>query len=175
MKFKMCFSSCAALLLLASCSSSDDDSGSSAFTGSAGAELDLSTYVAIGDSLTAGFADGTLYADGQINSFPNIIANSFALAGGGSVFTQPLVNDNLGGLVAGGAPIPIPGGAPDGFTTRLVLLDSTSSPGNQPGTTVTPVRTTECPVRGLLNSRVPNWLPILFTHALPLTPESLLS
>jgi len=96
------FSSCAMLLLLASCSSSDDDG-----TPSAGDELNLSTYVAIGDSLTAGFADNTVYLDGQINSYPNIIAGAFADAGGGEEFTQPLVND--GGLVAGGAPIAIPG------------------------------------------------------------------
>ena len=140
--FRVCLLSCASFLLLASCGSSDDDSSASASTGSAGNELDVSTYVAIGDSLTAGFADNTLYVDGQINSYPNIIANSFALVGGGE-FNQPLVNDNLGGLVAGGAPVAIPGGAPDGFLTRLVILDSTGAPGPQPGTNPTPVRTTD--------------------------------
>lgn len=139
------FSSFALLFLLTSCGSSDDDDdgagGAGGAVSSAGAELNLSTYVAIGDSLTAGFADGTVYFDGQINSFPNIIAGSFAQAGGGE-FTQPLVNDNLGGLILGGAPIPIPGGAADGFGTRLVLLGGTT-PGNQPGTTVTPARTTD--------------------------------
>ncbi len=62
---------------------------------------DFSTYVAIGNSLTAGYADGALYMDGQENSFPNILAGQFALAGGGA-FEQPLVNDNLGGLLLGG-------------------------------------------------------------------------
>ena len=138
---KTSFSSFALVFLLASCSSSDDDSDGGG-TSSAGDELNLTTYVAIGDSLTAGFADNTLYFDGQINSFPNIIAESFALAGGGE-FIQPLVNDNLGGLVAGGAPIAIPGGAADGFLSRLVVLDSTGAPGPQPGTSVTPVRTTD--------------------------------
>ena len=128
------FSSCAALLLLASCGSS----GSGGGTPSAGDELDLSTYVAIGDSLTAGFADNTLYFDGQVNSYPNIIANAFADAGGGE-FTQPLVNDNLGGLVAGGAPIAIPGGSADAFLARLVLLDSSNTPGPQPGTRTTDI------------------------------------
>ena len=142
---KTSFSSCALLFLLASCGSSDDDSdgfGGSGGLSSAGDELDLSTFVAIGDSLTAGFADNTLYFDGQVNSFPNIIAESFAQAGGGE-FIQPLVNDNLGGLVAGGAPIAIPGGAADGFLARLVVLDSTGAPGPQPGTTPTPARTTD--------------------------------
>ena len=127
------FSSCA-VLFLASCSSSSDGGG----TPSAGEELDLSTYVAIGDSLTAGFADNTVYLDGQINSYPNIIAGAFAEAGGGE-FTQPLVNDNLGGLVAGGAPIAVPGGSADAFLARLVILDSTSTPGPQPGTRTTDI------------------------------------
>jgi hypothetical protein len=51
---------------------------------------DFSTFVAIGDSLTAGYADGALYKDGQLNSFPAIMAQQFALVGGGA-FTQPLM------------------------------------------------------------------------------------
>ncbi len=62
---------------------------------------DFSTYVAIGNSLTAGFADAALYMEGQDKSYPNILATQFALAGGGS-FSQPLTNDNLGGLLLGG-------------------------------------------------------------------------
>ncbi len=62
---------------------------------------DFSNFVAVGNSLTAGYADGALYITGQENSFPNILAGQFALAGGGE-FNQPLVNDNLGGLLANG-------------------------------------------------------------------------
>ncbi|WP_031427063.1 SGNH/GDSL hydrolase family protein [Flavimarina sp. Hel_I_48] len=58
---------------------------------------DLSNFVALGNSLTAGYADGALYITGQQNSFPNILAGQFALAGGGE-FTQPLMADNLGGF-----------------------------------------------------------------------------
>jgi lysophospholipase L1-like esterase len=89
--------------------------------------LDLSRYVAIGDSLTAGFADGTLYVNGQIDSIPNILARQFAEAGGGS-FTQPLMNDDLGGLLIAGNPIP-------DFETRLVL----AATGN-PASPLAPVR-----------------------------------
>ncbi len=64
-------------------------------------EADFSNYVALGNSLTAGFADSALYITGQENSYPNIMAQQFALAGGGE-FTQPLMNDNLGGLLLGG-------------------------------------------------------------------------
>ena len=150
------FTSCALLLLLASCGSSDDDSDGSGALSSAGSEINISTYVAIGDSLTAGFADNALYVSGQLSSYPNIIASAFAEAGGGA-FNQPLVNDNLGGLVAGGAPIAAPGGAADAFPTRLVILDSTGAPGSQPGTTATPVRTTDIAPgqAGLVNANGP--------------------
>ena len=129
------FSSCASLVLLASCGGGSSGDG----TPSAGDELDLSTYVAIGDSLTAGFADNTVYLDGQINSYPNIIAGAFADAGGSDEFKQPLVNDNLGGLVAAGEPIAIPGGSADAFLARLVLLESSNTPGPQPGTRTTDI------------------------------------
>ncbi|MEP2937661.1 MAG: G-D-S-L family lipolytic protein [Gilvibacter sp.] len=62
---------------------------------------DLSNFVSVGNSLTAGYADGALYITGQENSYPNILAGQFALAGGGD-FTQPLVDDNLGGLTLSG-------------------------------------------------------------------------
>ena len=62
---------------------------------------DFSKFVSVGNSLTAGYSDGALFIDGQTNSFSNILAQQFALAGGGN-FTQPLMNDNLGGLLLGG-------------------------------------------------------------------------
>ncbi len=65
---------------------------------------DFSTYVAVGNSLTAGFTDGALFIKGQENSIPNLVANKFAMAGGGD-FTQPLMADNNGGLLLGGAQI----------------------------------------------------------------------
>ncbi len=67
-------------------------------------DADMSNFVALGNSLTAGFADGALYITGQENSYPNIIAQQAALAGGGE-FTQPLMADNLGGLLLNGTQI----------------------------------------------------------------------
>ncbi|GGX14087.1 lipase [Aquimarina muelleri] len=64
-------------------------------------KLDLSNYVALGNSLTAGYADGALYITGQENSYPNILAQQFKLAGGGE-FMQPLMADNTGGALLGG-------------------------------------------------------------------------
>lgn len=83
-------------------------------------EADFSNYVAVGNSLTAGFADNALYITGQENSYPNIMATQFALAGGGE-FTQPLMDDNLGGLLLGGTQI---------AANRFVLAtDAEGNPG----------------------------------------------
>ncbi len=70
-------------------------------------EADFSNYVALGASFTAGFTDGALFIAGQENSFPNLLANVFANAGGGA-FTQPWMNDNIGGLLLGGTLIQSP-------------------------------------------------------------------
>ncbi len=75
---------------------------------------DFSTYVALGNSLTSGYSDGTLFLSGQENSFPAMIAESMSFAGGSSTFNQPLTADDNGGLTLGGTPLP-------GFDTRLVL------------------------------------------------------
>ncbi|MGQ8867260.1 hypothetical protein [Myroides sp. TSA_177.3] len=92
-------------------------------------EADFSSYVAIGNSLTAGYMDGTLYRSGQQNSFPNILAQQFKVVGGGP-FTQPPLDDdtnNVGGMLINGNPLP-------GFDTKLVMNMSTSSPENKKGT-----------------------------------------
>lgn len=69
--------------------------------------LDFSKYVAVGNSLTAGFADGTLYQSGQMNSYPSMLATQFEMLGGGT-FKQPLLKGDWGypgaKLVLGGSP-----------------------------------------------------------------------
>ncbi len=87
---------------------------------------DFSHYVAIGDSLTAGYADGTLYQTGQENSFPNILATQLKTVGGGT-FRQPLMSDNLGGLSLGGSPMPASGSSQPG-RTRLIFDASIKTP-----------------------------------------------
>lgn len=81
---------------------------------------DFSNYVAIGASFTAGFTDNALFIASQENSFPNIMANKFALAGGGA-FTQPLMSDNFGGLILGGNPVIDPMTGNRLFNERLVF------------------------------------------------------
>ena len=96
---------------------------------------DFSKYVAVGNSLTAGYANGALYITGQENSYPNIIAQQFAFVGGGD-FRQPLMNDNMGGLLFNGAILP-------GFPNRYVLSakpdGSSPSPKRLEGTPTTDV------------------------------------
>lgn len=68
-------------------------------------EADFTNYVALGNSLTAGYADGALYITGQENSYPNILAQQFAEVQDTDDFDQPLMADNVGGVLAGGAQI----------------------------------------------------------------------
>jgi lysophospholipase L1-like esterase len=64
----------------------------------------FSNYVALGNSLTAGYTDGALFEEGQNNSWTKILAGQFQLAGGGD-FTIPYTNDNIGGMLYGGTQI----------------------------------------------------------------------
>ena len=75
----------AALLLLAACLAGCEDGTPS---GPGDDELDLSRYVAIGNSLTAGFMNGALGLEGQSCSYPRLLAGQ---AGVGGTFSQPLV------------------------------------------------------------------------------------
>lgn len=95
---------------------------------------DFTTYVALGNSLTSGYADGALYIQGQKNSFPNILAEQLMQVGGGE-FTQPLMNDNLGGLLLGGNQI---------ASNRLTLSVVNGEPAPTPisGTPTTEVTNT---------------------------------
>lgn len=56
---------------------------------------DFTTYVALGNSLTAGYQDGALYKSGQENSYPAMIAKGMNLS---YEFNQPLMADDLGGM-----------------------------------------------------------------------------
>jgi len=106
---------------------------------------DFSNYVALGASFTSGFTDGGLFIASQENSFPNILANQFRNAGGGA-FTQPLMNDNFGGLalagnrivnprlVFGGAgPVPLESVIGPVTVTTDIALNNPSGPFNNLG------------------------------------------
>jgi hypothetical protein len=77
---------------------------------------DFTRYIAVGNSLTSGFADNGLYLEGQLNSYPSMIARQFEAVGGGP-FAQPLFTEaqsngsgylKLTGFTPEGSPITAP-------------------------------------------------------------------
>jgi hypothetical protein len=57
--------------------------------------VDVTKYVAIGNSITAGFADAALYLEGQQVSYVNLLAEQFKTLGGGE-FKTPFVPAGVG-------------------------------------------------------------------------------
>ncbi len=111
-------------LLLAACGAEISDDADD-FEPSAGI-VDFTTFVALGDSLTAGYADGALYPHGQVNSYPAILAQQFAKVGGGA-FNQPrLPAGATGSLLLGMINL--------GLSDRLVL-----APTGNPSSPASPV------------------------------------
>jgi lysophospholipase L1-like esterase len=90
---------------------------------------DFSKYVALGDSFAAGYSDGALFIKGQEGAYPNVMAQQFALVGGGA-FTTPLMADNIGGFSSGGNQI-------SQFPTRRYFDTTISFPVNVSGVTTT--------------------------------------
>jgi hypothetical protein len=70
-----------AILGLASCKPTIDTPAPSKGT------ADFTRYIALGNSLTAGFSDAGLYLEGQKNSYPEMIATQMKAVGGGSFST----------------------------------------------------------------------------------------
>lgn len=87
-------------------------------------------YVAVGNSLTAGFSDNALFRAGQEASFPNMLATNFALVGGGS-FEIPYMADNLGGATINGETDLNMDGSPD-IGNRLILAFTANGPAPTP-------------------------------------------
>jgi len=135
--------------------------------------LDLSTYVALGNSLTAGFMDGALYTDGQNLSYPKLLANQFQTAGvGGGTFNQPDINSVNGfnstfsniaaGVIAGRtelslsllAPVPTQGELPTAYTGDKSALNNFGVPGIVTAQLLTPLTgTPESPIENPLYTR----------------------
>lgn len=95
------------LLIFGGCIDSEDELKSELLAGNSPGEslqlssgtADFSTYVALGNSSTAGFSDGALYPQGQTHSYPSMLASQFTLAGGGSFNFPDISSGNgFGGL-----------------------------------------------------------------------------
>ena len=91
----------------------------------------FSRFIAVGNSLTAGYSNGGLYLDGQLNSYPSIMAKQMAQVGGGA-FNQPLFTTaqangsgylTLTGFDKSGNPITAP------VTTDLAVRGEYNAPG----------------------------------------------
>ncbi|MFA7448980.1 MAG: G-D-S-L family lipolytic protein [Weeksellaceae bacterium] len=116
------------LVVFASCDP-DFDNPVEDFVATSG-DADFSKYVAIGNSLTSGFTDNALFISAQNSSYPNMMAERMAMAGGG-VFTQPMMPDDIGGFADFGiagkltlqivngalAPVPTPAQSPFNMAT----------------------------------------------------------
>ncbi|WP_298155108.1 G-D-S-L family lipolytic protein [Flavobacterium sp.] len=111
-------------LTFIACTSNDDETTPVEEVPITAGEADFSHYVALGNSITAGYSDAALFKAGQANAYPKLLADQFALAGGGE-FKIPYTNDNYGGLLLGGnliagprlifngsSPVPLPGALP---------------------------------------------------------------
>lgn len=106
----------AALFLLAGCKPSFETPKANKGT------ADFTRYIAVGNSLTAGYADGGLYLEGQQNSYPSIIAKQMALVGGGK-FTQPLFTE---AQANGSGYIKLTGFTPTGSPITTTVTENTA-------------------------------------------------
>lgn len=98
----------AVFVFIASCKPEVSD-----FTPSNGT-ADFTTYVAVGNSLTAGYADGALYKTGQMYGWANILGQQLTTVGGGQ-FVYPAVTSEFGVL---------PGKLKLGFSTDCLGVTS---------------------------------------------------
>ena len=91
----------------------------------------FSRYIALGNSLTAGYADGGLYRAGQLVSYPSIIGKQMQAVGGGT-FNQPLFSTDQAN---GSGYLQLTGFNPDGtpittqVTTNLAIRGILPVPG----------------------------------------------
>ena len=88
---------------------------------------DFTRIISVGNSITAGFANGALYDDGQANSFGSIVAGQLLIITPG-IYNQPDINSPLGYLgIASGIP-----GIPDGSLMGRLRLVNPDDPLDDP-------------------------------------------
>ncbi len=116
----------------------------------AAGSADFSKFVAVGNSLVAGFQSAALFSEGQANSLPLILNKQFqeieGEGGGSATFNQPDINSEngynptlsappslvLGKLILKGNPpvlTPLPGDLPTAFTGDKTALNNFGVPG----------------------------------------------
>jgi hypothetical protein len=94
------------LIVFNSCEEDDDSIPyTEQFVEITSGSADFTNMVSIGASITAGFTDGALFYEGQRSSYPNIMAGVMSLSVDNTMpsnYTQPYMDDNIGGLLLGG-------------------------------------------------------------------------
>ena len=113
---------CLVALTIIACNKKDDDVvnyGSSDGKPLTFGTADFSKYVALGNSLSAGFSDNALFIEGQKTAWTSILAQQFKTVGGGE-FKIPFMADNVGGFSGSTT-----------FTPRLYLVPP-AGPGLNP-------------------------------------------
>lgn len=126
-------------------------------------EANFERYIAVGNSLTGGYANNGVSRSSQLNSYPNILAGQFKLAGGGE-FTQPLFTEaqangtgylELSGFTATGQPIitQVPAAAERGGNLPAggAALTKYTDPINNLGVPGMSVKASATPLFGLAN------------------------
>jgi len=99
--------------------------------------LDFTSYVAVGNSLTAGYSDGGLYNEAQATSYPAILAQQFGATGKGPAsFVQPAFSsakkDGSGYIklqVVNGALAPVQPSAANNYLGEQIAATGTTLPG----------------------------------------------
>ncbi|MEO6000137.1 MAG: SGNH/GDSL hydrolase family protein [Chitinophagaceae bacterium] len=102
-------------------------------------KADFSRYIAVGNSITAGYSSGGLYLEGQKVAYPNIIAAQMKTIGGGSFISPFFSLDQsngsgylrLAGFNADGSPNIVP------VTDKLAIRGQANIPGFGPVTLYT--------------------------------------
>ena len=135
------------LIVFNSCEEEDDSIPyTEQFVEITSGSADFTNMVSIGASITAGVTDGSLFFEGQRNSYPNIMAGVMSQSIDNTSpanFTQPYIDDNIGGLLFGGVQIAGPrlffnGAGPQslgdlGATPTTELLNSVPGPYSNMG------------------------------------------
>lgn len=92
---------------------------------------DFTKYIAVGNSLTAGFQAGALFTEGQENSLAAMLARQFEAVGGGE-FHQPDINSENGFNIL------LPNSNPDFILGRLTLQGNPAAPAPTMGDAIKP-------------------------------------
>lgn len=91
--------------------------------------IDVTSYVALGDSITAGYTDGALCHYGQQNTYANLIASQFKYIGG-SDFKQPFIHRDSVGVGFSGNSCLVLNNIADSFEPTAVSLAYMAAQGD---------------------------------------------